>query len=86
MMRQTDLGATRLAQLRALAGLRQAGHIGLGGNRRLRIYGRLDCASGQRMQAANRVFFRDVAEAADGSLLVIEDREGGRLLKLTPRK
>jgi glucose/arabinose dehydrogenase len=29
---------------------------------------------------------RDVAEAADGSLLVIEDREGGRLLKLTPAK
>ena len=29
---------------------------------------------------------RDVAEAADGSLLVIEDREGGRLLKLTPNK
>jgi hypothetical protein len=28
----------------------------------------------------------DVAEAADGSLLVIEDREGGRLLKLTPNK
>ncbi len=29
---------------------------------------------------------RDVAEAADGSLLVIEDREGGRLLRLTPNK
>jgi glucose/arabinose dehydrogenase len=29
---------------------------------------------------------RDVAEAPDGSLLVIEDREGGRLLKLTPTK
>lgn len=29
---------------------------------------------------------RDVAEMADGSLLVIEDREGGRLLKLTPKK
>lgn len=29
---------------------------------------------------------RDVAEAADGSLLVIEDREGGRLLKLTPKQ
>lgn len=29
---------------------------------------------------------RDVAEAADGALLVIEDREGGRLLKLTPNK
>ena len=29
---------------------------------------------------------RDVAEMTDGSLLVIEDREGGRLLKLTPKK
>lgn len=29
---------------------------------------------------------RDVAEAPDGSLLVIEDRAGGRLLKLTPKR
>ena len=29
---------------------------------------------------------RDVAEAADGSLLVIEDGKDGRLLRLTPAK
>jgi len=28
---------------------------------------------------------RDIAEAPDGSLLLIEDGEGGRLLRLTPR-
>lgn len=38
----------------------------------------------ERLPLEKRI--RDVAEAADGSLLVIEDREGGRLLKLTPAK
>lgn len=37
--------------------------ITLGGNRRLKIYGTLSCASGKRMKAENRVFFRDEAEA-----------------------
>lgn len=39
------------------------GIITFAGNRRLKIYGRLDCASGKRMKADNRVFFRDEAEA-----------------------
>jgi len=40
-----------------------AGQIRYGGNRHLRIYGRLDCASGKRMTRASRVFFRDEASA-----------------------
>ncbi len=40
-----------------------AGEIALAGNRRLKIYGRLDCASGRRMQRENRVFFADEQEA-----------------------
>jgi len=39
------------------------GHIRYGGNRRLRIYGRLDCASGKRMRRSTRVFFGDEAAA-----------------------
>jgi len=41
------------------------GHIRYGGNRHLRIYGRLDCASGKRMKRDSRVFFGDKAEARD---------------------
>ncbi|GIS12483.1 MAG: hypothetical protein CM15mP115_16340 [Alphaproteobacteria bacterium] len=42
------------------------GHIRYGGNRRLRIYGRLDCALGKRMKRASRVFFGDADEARRG--------------------
>ena len=36
------------------------------GNRRLKIYGKLDCASGKRMKKENRVFFES-EEAAKNS-------------------
>ena len=41
------------------------GPIRYGGKRRLRIYGRLDYASGKRMKRASRVFFGDAAEARE---------------------
>lgn len=63
MIRQTDLGPTRFAQLRALAGLVTKSVVTLGGNQPGKIYGRLDCRAGKRMKPANRVFFRDVTEA-----------------------
>jgi hypothetical protein len=37
--------------------------ICLGGNRRLKIYGMLDCKSGKRMKKENRVFFKSETEA-----------------------
>ncbi|HPH18488.1 MAG TPA: Ada metal-binding domain-containing protein [Haliscomenobacter sp.] len=37
--------------------------IVLGGNKQLKIYGTLHCASGKRMKRANRVFFASVQEA-----------------------
>ena len=37
--------------------------IRLAGNRRTRIYGRLDCASGRRLRRVNRVFFASAEEA-----------------------
>ena len=39
------------------------GSIILGGNKKLKIYGRLDCRSGKRMKVKNRVFFHSVEEA-----------------------
>ena len=43
-----------------------AGEIRYGGNHRLGIYGRLNCASGKRMKRRTRVFFagEDAARAA----------------------
>ena len=43
-----------------------AGEIRYGGNHRLGIYGRLDCASGKGMKRSTRVFFagEDAARAA----------------------
>lgn len=37
----------------------------LGGNRRLKIYGMLNCHSGKRMNKENRVFFTSECEAVD---------------------
>ncbi|MFB2121595.1 Ada metal-binding domain-containing protein [Parapedobacter sp. 2B3] len=37
--------------------------IRFGGNRRLKIYGLLDCAPGKRMKRENRVFFASAQEA-----------------------
>jgi methylphosphotriester-DNA--protein-cysteine methyltransferase len=37
--------------------------IKLAGNKKLKIYGTLDCASGKRMNTLNRVFFGSESEA-----------------------
>lgn len=37
--------------------------IALAGNKKLRIYGTLDCTSGKRMRKENRVFFSSEKEA-----------------------
>lgn len=39
------------------------GEIAWGGNRQLKIYGTLHCASGKRMKRENRVFFTTETEA-----------------------
>jgi len=39
------------------------GQITLGGNKQLKIYGSLHCASGKRMNVTNRVFFASEQEA-----------------------
>ncbi|HEY1032796.1 MAG TPA: Ada metal-binding domain-containing protein [Flavipsychrobacter sp.] len=37
--------------------------VTMGGNKRLKIYGKLSCASGKRMKRENRVFFTNEAAA-----------------------
>jgi methylphosphotriester-DNA--protein-cysteine methyltransferase len=39
--------------------------IGFGGNRKLKIYGLLQCKSGKRMKRTNQVFFSSEKEAKD---------------------
>ena len=57
MIRHTALEKPQLHRL-----LREK-ELTLGGNRTLRIYGRLDCRAGKRMKVENRVFFVDESEA-----------------------
>ncbi|MFT4755076.1 MAG: methylphosphotriester-DNA--protein-cysteine methyltransferase [Salibacteraceae bacterium] len=39
------------------------GRIQYGGNKKLKIYGKLDCSSGKRMKKMNRVFFSTIDDA-----------------------
>ncbi|MEO5996123.1 MAG: Ada metal-binding domain-containing protein [Chitinophagaceae bacterium] len=39
------------------------GVICYGGNIKLKIYGRLNCASGKRLKKMNRIFFHSLSEA-----------------------
>lgn len=41
--------------------------VNLGGNRRLKIYGTLQCSSGKRMKRENRVFFATETEAIENN-------------------
>jgi methylphosphotriester-DNA--protein-cysteine methyltransferase len=41
----------------------RSGEISLAGNKKLKIYGTLDCSSGKRMKKQNRVFFANEHEA-----------------------
>jgi len=63
MINHTDLGKTYFDQLRVLQKLIVKKQITLGGNRKLKIYGKIYCGSGKRMKPANRVFFTDEQEA-----------------------
>lgn len=65
MIRHTDLGKNTFERSRRLKELIDAGAVALGGNLKLKIYGRLDCASGKRMKPLNRVFFGSQADAVN---------------------
>lgn len=53
------------AASRRLKKLVDQGKAQLAGNKKLRIYGTLDCYSGKRMKKENRVFFNSEKEAIE---------------------
>jgi methylphosphotriester-DNA--protein-cysteine methyltransferase len=65
MINHTDLGQTPFARLKALQVMVAAGQITFGGNKKDKIYGKLNCKAGKRMKAQNRAFFADEQEAID---------------------
>jgi hypothetical protein len=60
-----ELGDTIFARNKRLITLTRSGEISLGGNKRLKIYGTLNCSSGKRMKIGNRVFFASETEATN---------------------
>jgi methylphosphotriester-DNA--protein-cysteine methyltransferase len=63
MINHTDLGNKPFTRFRVLQTLIANGKITLGGYRKNKIYGLLNCASGKRMKTENRVFFTNEQEA-----------------------
>ena len=63
MIAHADLGMLRFARSRKLWRLIQEGTITLAGNKRLKIYGTLQCSSGKKIKVENRVFFKSSKEA-----------------------
>ncbi|SHK84241.1 Metal binding domain of Ada [Chitinophaga jiangningensis] len=63
MIHHQQLGTTTYTRSKNLLQLIRTGAITIGGNKKLKIYGTLQCSSGKRMKTANRVFFRDEQEA-----------------------
>ncbi|MFD0763977.1 Ada metal-binding domain-containing protein [Mucilaginibacter lutimaris] len=63
MIQHIDLGDNDFSRRKALKLLINERQISIGGNRKLKIYGKLDCTSGKRMKPLNRVFFIDRQDA-----------------------
>lgn len=65
MIRHTELGDASFSRSRRLKELIESDEILYAGNRKLKIYGTLECSSGKRMKPENRVFFRSEKEARE---------------------
>lgn len=63
MEQHAKLGNTNQEQSKALRSLIHQGIVTLGGYKKAKIYGLLNCPAGKRMNTENRVFFRDEQEA-----------------------
>ncbi|SHF29500.1 Ada metal-binding domain-containing protein [Pedobacter caeni] len=63
MILHFNLGPDPDERKRQLSSLIRAGKISLGGYKKNKIYGLLNCPSGKRMKVENRVFFKDENEA-----------------------
>lgn len=64
MIFHQDLGGS-FSSLRFLRDQIHEGNIQFGGNKKLKIYGKLTCKSGRRMKRENRVFFQSEREAIE---------------------
>ncbi len=65
MIHHQDIYSKGFARSRRLAAFIKQGTVKFAGNRKLKIYGTLSCASGKRMKISNRVFFASEQEALD---------------------
>jgi hypothetical protein len=65
MITHIELGGRTFKASRKINQLVHNGLITLGGNKKLKIYGTLNCTSGKRMKAENRVFFVSKIEAGE---------------------
>jgi methylphosphotriester-DNA--protein-cysteine methyltransferase len=63
MIKHTSLGDKPFKRSRQLKLLLDKNGIAFAGNIKLKIYGTLNCSSGKRMKAENRVFFSSADEA-----------------------
>jgi methylphosphotriester-DNA--protein-cysteine methyltransferase len=63
MISHNEIGPETFATSRKLKQMIDSDQITMGGNRNLKIYGRLSCGSGKRMKRNNRVFFADEHDA-----------------------
>jgi methylphosphotriester-DNA--protein-cysteine methyltransferase len=63
MSKHQDLFLKEFAGRRQLAVLINTKQVILAGNRTLKLFGTLPCASGKRMKAVNRIFFANEAAA-----------------------
>ncbi|WP_316811678.1 Ada metal-binding domain-containing protein [Pedobacter heparinus] len=63
MYQHITFGETAQERKRNLGSLIRSGVITLGGYKKAKVYGLLNCSSGKRMKIENRVFFKDVKEA-----------------------
>jgi methylphosphotriester-DNA--protein-cysteine methyltransferase len=67
MISHTELGVRPFERSRQLKALLDANAVTMAGNLKLKIYGKLNCASGKRMKVENRIFFESEAEAIANS-------------------
>ncbi len=63
MVNHIDMGQDAVERSKAIGALIRKGDITLGGYKKGKIYGLLNCSSGKRMKVENRVFFKNEEEA-----------------------
>lgn len=63
MVRHIDLAVTEAERKKFLSSLIRKGEITLGGYKKAKVYGHLNCAAGKRMKVEHRVFFVDEMDA-----------------------